>query len=234
MPRTSTRETGLQLCETLQEFPPVAISNFRRSALASLSDEVIVELSKQGDLESIDYLLRKYRSVVLFKSRSYFLQGADRDDMIQEGMVGLYKAIRDFRPDRACSFRTFADVCITRQMITAVKSGVGQRQLPVIYSHALRTATREDTTTDPLEAAADTDVQDPERLLITRETVRELQRLLRENLSPFEWTVFVGFTDGKSYLQIADENACTPKSVDNALCRVRRKMARFQDEEARV
>jgi RNA polymerase sporulation-specific sigma factor len=228
------RESRPHSCELPQELPQAGPNSFRRSALTSLSDEVIVDLSKQGDLDSIDYLLRKYRSVVLFKSRSYFLQGADRDDMIQEGMVGLYKAIRDFRPDRACSFRTFADVCITRQMITAVKSGVGQRQLPVVYSHALRNASREDNATDPLEAAADTEIQDPERLLITRETVRELQRLLRENLSPFEWTVFVGFTDGKSYLQIAEENSCTPKSVDNALCRVRRKMARFQDEEARV
>lgn len=234
MPRSARHEAGLEVNESVLELSPDSQKRFRRYALGSLPDEVVVELSKQGDLEGIDYLLRKYRSVVLFKSRSYFLQGADRDDMIQEGMVGLYKAIRDFRPDRSCSFRTFADVCITRQMITAVKSGVGQRQLPVIYSHALRAASREEGATDPLEAAPDSDIQDPERLLITRETVRELERLLRENLSPFEWTVFVGFTDGKSYLQIAEENECTPKSVDNALCRVRRKMARFQTEEAHV
>lgn len=168
---------------------------------------------------------------MLFKSRSYFLQGADRDDMIQEGMVGLYKAIRDFRPDRACSFRTFADVCITRQMITAVKSGVGQRQLPVVYSHALRGASRDDNPNDPLESAPDSDLQDPEKLLITRETVRQLKAALRESLSPFEWAVFMGFTEGKSYQQIAEENRCTPKSVDNALCRVRRKVQRFTVEE---
>jgi len=233
MPRTTGPSNGTNYASTLGDLdiPP---QSFRRYALQSLTDEAIVAMCKQGDLESIDYLLRKYRSVVLFKSRSYFLQGADRDDMIQEGMVGLYKAIRDFRPDRACSFRTFADVCITRQMITAVKSGVGQRQLPVVYSHALRTSGRDESVSDPLESAADHDILDPERLLVTRETVRELQRLLRENLSPFEWTVFVGFTDGKSYLQIAAENECSPKSVDNALCRVRRKMARFQDEEARA
>ncbi len=207
-------------------------TKFQRSALECLTDEEAVELCKTGSTDALDYLLRKYRSVVLFKSRSYFLQGADRDDMIQEGMVGLYKAIRDFRPDRSCSFRTFADVCITRQMITAVKSGVGQRQLPVVYSHSLRAAGRDDSSVDPLEAAPDNDSQDPEKLLITRETVRMLERTLRENLSPFEWNVFVGFSDGKSYQQIAEENACTPKSVDNALCRVRRKMQRFQTDEA--
>ncbi|MBD3174215.1 MAG: sigma-70 family RNA polymerase sigma factor [Armatimonadia bacterium] len=200
-----------------------------------LPDEYVVELCKrEDDPDALEHLLRKYRSVVLFKSRSYFLQGADRDDMIQEGMVGLYKAIRDFRPDRACSFRTFADVCITRQMITAVKSGVGQRQLAVVYSHALRGNYRDEATGDPLEAAPDSDQQDPEKLLITKETVRNLRAALKESLSPFEWNVFVGFSDGKSYQQIAEENDCTPKSVDNALCRVRRKVQRYDVEEGMV
>jgi RNA polymerase sporulation-specific sigma factor len=201
-------------------------------ALDRLSDEHIVELCKvTEDADALEHLLKKYKSVVLFKSRSYYLQGADRDDMIQEGMVGLYKAIRDFRPDRSCSFRTFADVCITRQMITAVKSGVGQRHLSVVYSHALRCSQRDEPGSDPLESAPDSDQQDPERLLITKETVRNLRAVLRESLSPFEWRVFVGFADGKSYQQIAEENGCTPKSVDNALCRVRRKVQRHQVEE---
>lgn len=204
----------------------------RRFALESLPDEEIVELCKQDDLDAVDYILRKYRSVVLFKSRSYFLHGADRDDMIQEGMVGLFKAIRDFRRDRQCSFRTFADVCITRQMITAVKSGVGQRQLPVVYAHALRGNGRDETSTDVLESAPDPLIQDPERLLINREMVRQLSRLLRESLSAFEWNVFVGFSSGKSYQEIAEENRCTQKSVDNALCRVRRKVQRFGMEES--
>jgi RNA polymerase sporulation-specific sigma factor len=197
-------------------------------ALERYPDEFVVELCRSNDPDAVDFLLRKYRSVVLFKSRSYFLQGADRDDMIQEGMVGLYKAIRDFRPDRACSFRTFADVCITRQMITAVKSGVGQRQLPIVYAHALRSNNRDDTGSDPLESAPDGDHQDPEKLLVARETVRRLRAALRDSLSRFEWNVFVGFSDGKSYQQIAEENCCTPKSVDNALCRVRRKVQKFQ------
>lgn len=200
-------------------------------ALDRLPDEYVVELCKRENDDALDHLLRKYRSVVLFKSRSYFLQGADRDDMIQEGMVGLFKAIRDFRPDRACSFRTFADVCITRQMITAVKSGVGQRQLAVVYSHALRSGQRDEPGSDPLESAPDSEQHDPERLLITKETVRSLRAALQESLSPFEWSVFLGFADGKSYQQIAEENGCTPKSVDNALCRVRRKVQRHNLEE---
>jgi len=191
-------------------------------------DEYIVELGKQGDTAAVDYLLKKYKSVVLFKSRSYFLQGADRDDMIQEGMIGLFKAIRDFRPDRSCSFRTFADVCITRQMITAVKSGSSQRQLPLVYQTSLGGGSREEGGQDILDVPAPSEETDPERLLISRETVRELKQSLRENLSDFEWSVFLGFSQGKSYQEIADEHGSTPKSVDNALCRVRRKVQKFK------
>lgn len=201
-------------------------------ALDRFPDEYIVELCKrEDDADALEHLLRKYKSVVIYKSRSYFLPGADRDDMVQEGMVGLYKAIRDFRPDRSCSFRTFADVCITRQMITAVKSGVGQRQLAVLYSHALRGNQRDESGSDPLEAVPDTNQHNPERQLLMRETIRTVRSILRDSLSPFEWNVFIGFADGKSYQQIAEENGCTPKSVDNALCRVRRKVQRHGLEE---
>lgn len=199
-----------------------------------MPDELVVSLGKSGDVAATEYLLRKYRSVVLYKSRNYFLHGADRDDMIQEGMVGLFKAIRDFRADRACSFRTFADVCITRQMITAVKSSTGQRQLPLTYASSLSPGSRDEGAMDRLDVPADADVVDPEQLLIARETVRELRSVLRQNLSEFEWNVFVGFSQGKSYQEIADEQGSTPKSVDNALCRVRRKVQRFRAQSMAV
>lgn len=195
-----------------------------------MPDERVVFLGKNDDAEAIEHLLQKYKSVVLFKSRSYFLHGADRDDMIQEGMIGLFKAIRDFKSDRDCSFRTFADVCITRQMITAVKSGAGQRQLPLIYAASLSGSAQEDGGNERFETAADTDIVDPEQVLIGRETIRELRALLRDNLSKFEWAVFVGFSEGKSYQEIADEQRSSPKSVDNALCRVRRKVHKFRTE----
>lgn len=197
-------------------------------AFERLPDELVVELGKQGDIAAIEYILKKFKSVVLFKSRSYFLYGSDRDDMIQEGMIGLFKAIRDFRPDRACSFRTFADVCITRQMITAVKYGAGQRHLPLLYENAFALDEhRDDLCPEPLETAVDSEWVDPEQLLIARESADELREVLRDTLSDFEWRVFVGFCEGKSYQEIARENGSSPKSVDNALCRVRRKVQRF-------
>src|SRR3990167_3606324 len=129
-------------------------------------DERVVLLAQDGDGVAIDRLLQKYKSVVLFKSRSYFLHGADRDDMIQEGMIGLFKAIRDFRPDRDCSFSTFADVCITRQMITAVKSGSGKKQWAHIYASSLDGRRRDDDN-PRVDAFADGVAPDPEQSLIT-------------------------------------------------------------------
>ena len=206
------------------------MADVQRTSYSRMPDERVVFLGKAGDAEAIEHLLQKYKSVVLFKSRSYFLHGADRDDMIQEGMIGLFKAIRDFRPDRDCSFRTFADVCITRQMITAVKSGGGQRQLPLIYATSLNASARDECGNERLDIAADSEIVDPEQVLIARESIRELRALLRDNLSQFEWSVFVGFAEGKSYQEIADEQGSSPKSVDNALCRVRRKVQRFRAE----
>ena len=195
-----------------------------------MPDEHVVSLSRDGDADAVEHLLQKYKPIVLYKSRSYFLHGADRDDMIQEGMIGLFKAIRDFRADRDCSFRTFAGVCITRQMITAVKSGGGQRQLPLTYATSLDAGRRDKGDEARGDFVADTEVVDPEQVIIARESKRELRALLRDNLSQFEWCVFVSYTEGKSYQKIAEEQGSTPKSVDNALCRVRCKVQKFRDD----
>jgi RNA polymerase sporulation-specific sigma factor len=195
-----------------------------------MPDERVVQLGKLGDPEAVEHILRKYKQVVLFKSRSYFLRGADRDDMIQEGMIGLFKAIRDYRADRDCSFRTFADVCITRQMITAVKSATGQRHLPFVNAASLGSANAEEGTIEWFETTATVDAVDPEQVLMARETLHEIQTILKESLSEFEWCVFEGFSEGKSYQQIAEEQGSSAKSVDNALCRVRRKVHRFYEE----
>ena len=190
-------------------------------------DERVVLLAQDGDGVAIDRLLQKYKSVVLFKSRSYFLHGADRDDMIQEGMIGLFKAIRDFRPDRGCSFRTFANICIKRQMISAVKTGNGKKQGPHIYASSLDERPRDDD--EPrVDIFADKVVPDPEQSLITREANRQLRALLRRSFSQIEWAAFTGRSKGKSYKEIAEEQGSTPKSVDNALCRVRRKIEKIR------
>lgn len=205
-----------------------ASSRFKR-----MTDEQVVQQCKNRDNYATEYLLRKYKKVILFKSRSYFLHGADRDDMIQEGMIGLFKAIRDFMPDRACSFRSFADVCITRQMITAVKSATGQRHLPIIYAASLSPGggSEENEGKRQLEIAIESEAIDPEKLLIARENVRELRAILRETLSEFEWNVFVAFVEDKSYQEIAEEQGKSAKSIDNALCRVRRKVQKFRAQQ---
>lgn len=201
--------------------------SFVRQALELLSDEQLAERVHEGDERCCEYLLRKYRGIVLFKSRSYFLQGAEREDMIQEGMIGLYKSIRDFRPGKGCSFRTFADVCITRQMITAVKTREGERKLSIVFVCALLRY-NEESGNNRLESAPDERAIDPQDILLIKETVRELENLVSKNLSTFEWDVFIRYVDGASYAQIMEELNCTYKSIDNALCRVRRKMQRFQ------
>ena len=202
----------------------------KRTSYSRMPDERVVFLAKGGDGEAIEHLLRKYKSVVLFKSRSYFLHGAGRDDMIQEGMIGLFKAVRDFCAGRDTSFRTFADICITRQMITAVKSGSGKKQWAHIYASSLDERRRDDD--DPrVDAFADGVIPDPEQSLITRETNRQLRALLQQcDFTQIEWAAFVGRSEGKSYKKIAEEQSSTPKSVDNALCRVRRKIKRIRAE----
>lgn len=207
-------------------------AKFRPRALEFLSDEEIVQWAQVGERSATDHLLKKYRPIVLFKSRSFFIQGDERDDMIQEGMIGLYKAIRDFNPKRRCSFHTFADMCIARQMITALKRHGPLRQSLVVYAHALRGRWHDDDAEqDMAEATPGDQTTNPEYTTIAREDCRLFRARLRERLSPFEWNIFCGFVGGMSYQQIADRNLCTAKSVDNALCRVRRKTRRFLPED---
>lgn len=205
----------------------------RQSMFARMPDEKVVALSKNGNPGAAEYLLRKYKSVVSFKCRLYFLHGADRDDVIQEGMIGLFKAIRDFKSNRACSFRSFADTCITRQIITAVKKSRRKRQLPLSCAVSLSQGgdSEEDEGKPQLEVAAEGEAVNPEELLIVRESVRELRAVLRERLSEFEWNALVAFLAGKSYPEIAKEQGRTSKQIDNAICRARRKLYKWQVEQ---
>lgn len=200
----------------------------KRTSFSRMPDERVALLGKAGDGEAIEHLLQKYKSVVLDKSRSYFLPRADRDDIIQEGMIGLFKAVRDFRPDRDCSFRTFADVCITRQIITAIKTSGRQKHLGHNSARSLDRQSPDDTDDALVDTVANPSTSDPEQLLIARESVGELRALLRDNLSQLEWSVFVGYSENKSYQEIAREQGCSLKSVDNALCRCKRKVQKFR------
>ena len=196
-----------------------------------MEDEQVVELIRASDERALDYLINKYRSFVRAKARSYFLIGADREDIVQEGMIGLYKAIRDFRPDKLASFRAFAELCITRQIITAIKTATRQKHIPLnSYVSLNKPIFDEDSDRTLLDILSGAKVSDPEELVISREEFAHIERKMGEFLSELEWKVLMFYLEGKSYQEIADDLNRHVKSVDNALQRVKRKLERYLDQ----
>lgn len=197
-------------------------------AYVSLSDEEVAEYAKEGDTLALEYLISKYRNFVRAKARSYFLVGADREDIIQEGMIGLYKAIRDFRSDKLASFRAFAELCVTRQMITAIKTATRQKHIPLnSYVSLNKPIYDEESDRTLMDVITSTRVSDPEELVISREEYNDIESKMGEFLSDLEWKVLNSYLQGKSYQEIADDLSRHVKSVDNALQRVKRKLERY-------
>lgn len=202
------------------------------SAFEILQDEEVVEVARAGSVLAQEYLINKYKSFVRAKARSYFLIGADREDIIQEGMIGLYKAIRDFRSDKLASFKAFAELCITRQIITAIKTATRQKHIPLnSYVSLNRPIYDEDSDRTLLDIMPGTQVLDPEELVINTEEVGSMENKITEILSDLEWQVLNSYLDGKSYLEIADDLQRHVKSIDNALQRVKRKLERYLDSK---
>lgn len=196
-----------------------------------MEDEQVVELVKSGDEIALEYLIKKYRNFVRAKARSYFLIGADREDIVQEGMIGLYKAIRDFRPDKLASFRAFAELCITRQIITAIKTATRQKHIPLnSYVSLNKPIFDEDSDRTLLDILSGAKVSDPEELVISREEFVHIEQKMGEFLSELEWNVLMFYLEGKSYQEIADDLNRHVKSIDNALQRVKRKLERYLDK----
>ncbi len=197
----------------------------------NMSDEEIVLDAKDSDNTiALDYLINKYRNFVRAKARSYFLIGADREDIIQEGMIGLYKAIRDFRTDKLSSFRAFAELCVTRQIITAIKTATRQKHIPLnSYVSLNKPIYDEDSDRTLLDVLSGSKVSDPEELVISREEFIDIEEKMGEILSDLEWKVLMSYLDGKSYQEIAVELDRHVKSIDNALQRVKRKLERYLD-----
>lgn len=194
-----------------------------------LTDEEIVRMAQEEhDAEATDYIVHKYRNFVKAKARSYFLIGADKEDIIQEGMIGLYKATRDFRGDKQASFRAFADLCVTRQIITAIKTATRQKHIPlnsyVSLNKPIYTDESERTLMDVVSAAP---VSDPEELIISRENFADIELRMNEVLSDLEWQVLTAYLEGKSYNEMSWELHRHVKSIDNALQRVKRKLERY-------
>lgn len=193
-----------------------------------MEDEEIVDLVHQGESEALDYLIHKYRNFVRAKARSYFLIGADKEDIVQEGMIGLYKAIRDFREDKLTSFKAFAELCITRQIITAIKTATRQKHIPLnSYVSLDKPIYDEESDRTLMDVLSGTKVLDPEQLIINQEEFDQIEVKMTELLSDLERKVLALYLDGQSYQEISEELKRHVKSIDNALQRVKRKLERY-------
>ncbi|WP_407639949.1 RNA polymerase sporulation sigma factor SigH [Alicyclobacillus vulcanalis] len=194
----------------------------------TMTDEELVEAVHQGDTDALDYLIHKYKNFVRAKARSYFLIGADREDIVQEGMIGLYKSIRDFRGDKLSSFKAFAELCITRQIITAIKTATRQKHIPLnSYVSLDKPIYDEDSDRTLLDVICTVRVADPEELIINQEEFDDIEGKMSELLSDLERQVLMLYLDGRSYQEIAVDLARHVKSIDNALQRVKRKLEKY-------
>jgi RNA polymerase sporulation-specific sigma factor len=201
---------------------------------SELSDEEIVVLCHEGDSVAEEYLLNKYKNFVRSKARSYFLIGADHEDIVQEGMIGLYKAIRDFQPNKLSSFRAFAELCITRQIITAIKTATRQKHIPLnSYVSLNKPLYDEESDRTLLDVIMEGRTSNPEELIINREDLGDIHAKISEVLSGLEQEVLSAYLDGKSYQEIADALGRHVKSIDNALQRVKRKLEKYLEEEGK-
>jgi len=197
-------------------------------------DEELVLMAQSGDEAAQEYLLDKYKSLVRAKSRAYFLIGADSEDIIQEGMIGLYKAVRDYNEEKNASFRSFAELCVNRQMITAIKAATRQKHQPlnsyVSLNKPVYEEESEQTYMDFLQSSSGS-LLNPEVLLIGQENKSFLENQMVKNLSSFETRVLVLYLQGRSYFEIANVLDKPEKSIDNALQRVKKKLEKFLEEK---
>src|SRR5687768_1205603 len=189
-------------------------------------DFEVVQMAQRGRQDAAEHILYKYRNLVRSKVKSYFLVGAEREDLLQVGMIGLWQAIVDYRHDKATSFPAFAKVCIHRHIITAIKAATRQKQVPLNTSLSLEVPADDDSSDWNMADILQSDeTSDPEELVLQREDTKAREEMLQQLLSEFEWRVLAGYQLGKSYREIADELRCKTKSVDNALARIKRKVS---------
>ncbi len=195
-----------------------------------MTDEDVVSLAQDGDGDALVFLLNKYKNFVRSKARSYFLIGADHEDIVQEGMIGLYKSIRDFQPSRLASFRSFAELCVKRQIITAIKAATRQKHVPLNSYVSLNKPLYDEESDRTLLDVIEGRVTNPEDLYISKEDLKGIHAQMDQLLSDLEKQVLEAFMDGKSYQEIADNLGRHVKSIDNALQRVKRKLYKFMED----
>lgn len=198
-------------------------------------DYELVDMAKQGDKYAINKLIEKYSIMVKAKAKTYFLVGADKEDIIQEGLIGLYKAIRDYDEDKTCSFRHFADICVTRQIITAIKTATRQKHIPLNTYISLNRPMFEEESERTLYDMVTTSLDnDPEGLVIDKEAYKDMENRMKKTLSKFEEEVFFRYLSGQSYSDIAISLSKDAKSVDNAIQRVKKKLEKNLSEYSEV
>lgn len=201
------------------------MTDFTTPEYGVMEDEQLAVLAKAGDATASDELYHRYKNIVRGKARPYFLVGADRDDLIQEGMIGLFKAIRDFSDEKNNSFRPFAEICITRQILTAIKQATRNKHKPLNSYDSLYESVYDDGSEKQLmDMIESRTALDPEELYIKQELHESLMQTVEKSLTEYERAVLDGFLDGRSYSEIAAELGHSTKSVDNALQRIRKKL----------
>ncbi|MFD4931283.1 RNA polymerase sporulation sigma factor SigH [Peribacillus butanolivorans] len=200
-----------------------------------LEDKVLVKMVHSGDSESLAFLINKYQNFVRAKTTPYFLIGADKEDLVQEGMIGLYKAIRDFREDRMTSFKAFAELCITRQIITAIKTATRQKHAPLnSYVSLDKPLYDEESNYTLMDMISGEKITNPEAIIINKEKADDIELKISELLSDLERRVLALYMDGQSYVEISEELNTHVKSIDNALQRVKRKLERHLGERMAI
>ena len=201
--------------------------------LSQLTDEELCRLAQgpEGGA-ALEFLLNRYKNFVRSRARSYFLIGADHEDIVQEGMIGLYKAVRDFRPEKLASFRAFAELCVTRQIITAIKTATRQKHIPLnSYISLNKPIFDEESDRTLLDVISEGRITNPEELLIGQEDLSTIESRIGKMLSPLEWEVLLAYLDGRSYQEIAEDLGRHVKYIDNALQRVKRKMEKLLEQK---
>ena len=194
-----------------------------------IDEEIVIE-AKNGNNRAQEYLISKYENFVKAKAKSYFLIGADKEDIYQEGMIGLYKAIRDFNPEKLTSFKAFAELCVTRQIITAIKTATRQKHIPLnTYISLNKPIYEEESERTLLDVLSGIKISNPEELMISKEQMDYMEKKIEKVLSGLELEVLTSYLDGKSYQEIACDLERHSKSIDNALQRVKRKLEKCLD-----
>jgi RNA polymerase sporulation-specific sigma factor len=197
-------------------------------AFLGMTDEQVVALAQGGNMLAHEYILDKYKNFVKSKAHAYFLIGADREDIVQEGMIGLFKAVRDFRSDKLSSFRAFAELCVIRQIITAIKTATRQKHIPLnSYVSLNRPIYDEESDRTLMDVLSEGRVASPEDLIINNEDYLQIESEISGMLSDLEKSVLSSYLQGKSYQEIAEDLNRHVKSIDNALQRIKRKLEKY-------